>query len=136
MEAKVTTIDSAPSPLSDAAMRADSILSKAFAILGAFTHGSRTLSLSQISRLSGIPKSTTHRVLSMLVELGAVERGGTEYRVGDVMFSYGSRSLEVALRGAALPHLEMLHHQTRQVVHFAVPASRTSCTWSISAPAR
>jgi DNA-binding IclR family transcriptional regulator len=116
----MTTMQDAPSPMSEAAQRADSILSKAFAILGAFTHGSRTLSLSQISRLSGIPKSTTHRVLAMLVELGAVERGGTEYRMGDVMFSYGSRSLEVALRGAALPHLEMLHHQTRQVVHFAV----------------
>src|SRR5882757_1710801 len=116
----MTTMQDLPSPVSDAALRAESILSKAFAILGAFTHGSRTLSLSQISRLSGIPKSTTHRVLAMLVELGAVERGGTEYRVGDAMFSYGSRSLEVALRGAALPHLEMLHHQTRQVVHFAV----------------
>jgi DNA-binding IclR family transcriptional regulator len=111
----MTTMQDAPSPVSEEARRADSILSKAFAILGAFTRGSRTLSLSQISRLSGIPKSTTHRVLAMLVE-----RGGTEYRMGDVMFSYGSRSLEVALRGAALPHLEMLHHQTRQVVHFAV----------------
>ena len=36
------------------------------------------------------------------------------------MFSYGSRSPEVALRGAALPHLESLLLQTRQVVHFAV----------------
>jgi DNA-binding IclR family transcriptional regulator len=32
------------------------------------------LSLSQISRLSGVTKSTTHRVLAMLVEPGAVER--------------------------------------------------------------
>jgi DNA-binding IclR family transcriptional regulator len=63
------------------------------------------LSLSQISPLNGVPKSTTHRVLAMLVELGAVERSGIQYRMGDVMFSYGARSPEAALRGAALPHL-------------------------------
>jgi DNA-binding IclR family transcriptional regulator len=116
----MTTMPEALSPRVDAALHGDSILGKAFAILGAFSHGPRLLSLSQISRLSGVPKSTTHRVLAMLVELGAVERSGTEYRIGDVMFSYGSRSPEVALRAAALPHLESLFHQTRQVVHFAV----------------
>jgi DNA-binding IclR family transcriptional regulator len=114
------TVQAAASPESDTALRADSILGKAFAILGAFIHGPRMLSLSQISRRSGVPKSTTHRVLAMLVELGAVERSGTEYRMGDVMFSYGSRSPEVALRDAALAHLESLLLQTRQVVHFAV----------------
>jgi DNA-binding IclR family transcriptional regulator len=117
----MVTAQVAASSETDATLRADdSILGKAFAILGAFSQGPRMLSLSQISRLSGVPKSTTHRVLGMLVELGAVERSGTEYRMGDVMFSYGSRSPEVALRGAALPHLESLHCQTGQVVHFAV----------------
>jgi DNA-binding IclR family transcriptional regulator len=116
----MVTVREAASSESDATIRADSILGKAFAILGAFSHGPRILSLSQISRLSGVPKSTTHRVLAMLVELGAVERSGTEYWMGDVMFSYGSRSPEVALRGAALPHLESLLLQTRQVVNFAV----------------
>src|SRR5882757_6930901 len=104
----------------DTGLRADSILGKAFAILGAFTHGPRMLSLSQISRRSGVSKSTTHRGLAMLVELGAIERSGTEYRMGAVMFSYGSRSPEVALRDAALTHLESLFLQTRQTVHFAV----------------
>jgi DNA-binding IclR family transcriptional regulator len=116
----LVTVQDAASSVSDTGLRADSILGKAFAILGAFTHGPRMLSLSQISRRSGVPKSTTHRVLAMLVELGAVERSGTEYRMGDVMFSYGSRSPEVALRDAALTHLESLLLQTRQVVHFAV----------------
>src|SRR3984957_10186981 len=120
----MTAARQALSPVSDASFRADSILDKAFALLGAFTQGPRKLSLSQISRLSGVPMSTTHRVLAMLVELGAVERTGTEYRMGDVMFSYGSRSPEVALRDAAMPHLESLLHQTRQVVHFAVLRKR------------
>ena len=71
----MVTAQVAASSETDATLRADdSILGKAFAILGAFSQGSRILSLSQISRLSGIPKSTTHRVLAMLVELGAVER--------------------------------------------------------------
>jgi DNA-binding IclR family transcriptional regulator len=116
----MTTMREAPGSVSDPALSADSILGKAFAILSAFSRGARMLSLSQISRLSGIPKSTTHRVLAMLVELGAVERNGTEYWMGDVMFSHGSRSPEVALRGAALIHLEALFHETHQMVHFAV----------------
>lgn len=107
-------------PKSDPALRGDSILGKAFAILGTFRHGPRLLSLSQIGRLSGVSKSTAHRVLAMLVELGAVERSGTEYRIGDMMFSYGSHSPEVALRAAALTHLASLLLQTRQTVHFAV----------------
>src|SRR5882757_6646134 len=120
LEALLVTMQDAASSESGPALRADSILGKAFAILGAFTHGPRMLSLSQISRRSGVPKSTAHRVLAMLVELGAVERSGTEYRIGDMMFSYGSRSPEVALRAAALTHLESLLLQTRQTVHFAV----------------
>ena len=77
-------VQEAARPAPETTLRADSILGKAFAILG------------------------------------AVKRSGTEYRMGDVMFSYGSRAPEVALRGAALPHLESLLLQTRQVVHFAV----------------
>jgi DNA-binding IclR family transcriptional regulator len=116
----LTIAHEAASPAADPALLGDSILGKAFAILGTFSHGPRLRSLSQISRSSGVPKSTTHRVLAMLVELGAVERSGTEYRIGHVMFSYGSRSPEVALRDAALPHLESLLLQTRQTVHFGV----------------
>jgi DNA-binding IclR family transcriptional regulator len=120
----LTTVQEAASSESGPALHSDSILGKAFAVLGAFSHGPRMLSLSQISRNSGVPKSTTHRLLAMLVELGAVERSGTEYRMGDVMFSYGSRSPEMALRDAALPHLESLLLRTRQVVHFAVLRKR------------
>src|ERR1700722_13292501 len=116
----MVTAQVAASSETDATLRADdSILGKAFAILDAFGRGPRMLSLSQISRLRGVPQSATARVLGMLVELCALERSGTEYRMGDVMFSYGSRSPEVALRGAALPHLESLLLQTRQEVTFA-----------------
>jgi len=74
----MVTVQDVASSETDTGLRTDSILGKAFAILGAFTHGPRMLSLSQISRRSGISKSTTHRVLAMLVELGAIERSGTE----------------------------------------------------------
>jgi DNA-binding IclR family transcriptional regulator len=116
----MATARGTPSSGPDPALLGDSILGKAFAMLDTFSHGPHLLSLSQISRLSGVPKSTTHRVLAMLVELGAVERNGTAYRIGDAMFSYGSRAPEVALRAAALTHLESLRRQTRQAVHFAV----------------
>lgn len=99
---------------------APSVLWKAFDVLGAFTQRRRVLTLAQIVRHSGLPKSTAHRVLAMLVEVGAVEQQGDGYRVGLRMFSLGALPPEVALRDAALVHLEELHRLTGQTLHFAI----------------
>jgi len=97
-----------------------SILRKAFAVLDAFDQGNRRLPLAAIARRSGLPKSTIHRVLAMLTQLGAVVREGDEYRMGLAMFRYGSCSLEVGLRDVALPHMEALHRALGQTLHLAV----------------
>lgn len=109
--AEVSAGPSAPTP---------SILRKAFAVLDAFDQGNRRLPLAEIARRSGLPKSTIHRVLAMLTQLGAVVREGDEYRMGLAMFRYGSCSLEVALRDVALPHMEALHRALGQTLHLAV----------------
>lgn len=101
-----------------------SILSKAFAILETFTRDRGVLSLSQISRRSGLPKSTVHRVVKMLVELGAVARHGEDYRLGPRMFSFGSRSAEIVLRETAMPHLISLATQTGHLVQLGVLRER------------
>lgn len=100
--------------------KAPSVLWKAFDVLGAFSHRRRVLSLSDISRYSGLPKSTAHRVLAMLVEVGAVEAVADGYQVGLKMFSLGVLPPEAALREAALPHLEELHRQAGQTLHLAI----------------
>lgn len=98
------------------------ILSRAFDVLGAFCQGSSTqLSLAEISRRSALPKSTTHRILSSLVCLGAVERCGHAYRLGLRMFEIGEQAPRKRdLREAALPFMEDLYEVTHETIHLAV----------------
>lgn len=97
-----------------------SILGKAFAILETFNRDRGLMNLSQISRRSGLPKSTAHRVVKMLVELDALARHGEDYRLGPRMFSFGSRSAEIALRDHSMPHLVAVATQCRQLVQLGV----------------
>src|SRR6202034_1560705 len=99
---------------------APSVLWKAFDVLGSFSQSRRALTLSEISRGSGLPKSTVHRILTMLLEVKAVERVGPRYRMGLSIFAMGTCSAEVALRDVALPYLERLRRTTGQTVHLAV----------------
>jgi DNA-binding IclR family transcriptional regulator len=99
---------------------APSVLWKAFGVLGAFSHRRRVLTLAEIARSAGLPKSTAHRVLGMLTEVGAVEQVAGGYRIGLRMFSIGALPPEAALREAAMPHLEELHRVTGQTLHLAI----------------
>ncbi len=92
------------------------------AVLDAFGPRSRALSLSEISRRSGLSLSTTHRLVHELLSWGALERDPSG------RYSIGVRLLELAalaprgldLREAAFPCLDDLHHRTRGNVHLAV----------------
>ena len=106
--------------MSDQAGAAPSVLWKAFDALGAFSHRDRVLSLAEITRRGGLPKSTAHRVLAMLLETGAVEQADGGYRLGLRMFSLGALPPEAELREAAMVHLEGLHRVTGQTLHLAV----------------
>lgn len=98
------------------------ILGRTFDVLDAFCQGTSTqLSLAEISRRSALPKSTTHRILSSLVCLGAVERCGQAYRLGLRMFEIGEHAPRKRdLREAALPFMEDLYEVTHETVHLAV----------------
>lgn len=85
-----------------------------------FSRGRRVLTLAEIVRSSGLPKSTAHRVLAMLMEVRAIEQVQGGYRIGLRMFSIGALPLEAALREAAMPHLEELHRVTGQTLHLAI----------------
>lgn len=95
------------------APEASSILLKAFDILDAFNYQERpVLTLSQLARRSGLPKSTVHRVLGMLLAVGAVERHDSGYRVGWRLFSLSTASQECLLLRVAMPYLLDLHRET------------------------
>lgn len=100
---------------------ANSVLGKARLILEAFQHDDVELSLSELSRRTGISKATVHRLAQALVEWGMMERSGFEYRLGLRAFELGSRVPRFrVLRDAARPFMERLHFATREAVHLAV----------------
>jgi DNA-binding IclR family transcriptional regulator len=97
-----------------------SILSKAFELLHAFNSNTRVMTLSELARAADLPKSTVHRLLARLIELGAIEQHRSGYRIGIDIFRLGATTPVAASRDLALPHLAMLHRRTGQTVHFAV----------------
>jgi DNA-binding IclR family transcriptional regulator len=108
-------------PALDAAQAdAPSILSKAFDVLRAFNAQQRVLTLSELARASGLPKSTVHRLLARLVELGVVEHHRSGYKIGLSLLQLGSSTPAGYMRDLAMPYLAKLHRWSGQTVHFAV----------------
>lgn len=100
---------------------ANSVLGKARLILEAFQHDDVELSLSELSRRTGVSKASVHRLAQELVEWGMLERSGFEYRLGMRAFELGSRVPRFrVLRDAARPTMERLHFTTGEAVHLVV----------------
>ncbi len=97
-----------------------SILSKAFDLLRAFNPHERVMTLSELSRASGLPKSTVHRLLARLVELGAVEHHRSGYKIGLALLQLGSATPAGYMRDVAMPYLASLHRWSGLTVHMGV----------------
>jgi DNA-binding IclR family transcriptional regulator len=99
-----------------------SVLEKAFRILGAFDEKHSHLNLSEISRRSQVPLTTTHRIVSQLMASGALERvsaGG--YRVGLRLWEIASLApRSVDLQRIALPFMQDLYETIHYPVHLAI----------------
>jgi DNA-binding IclR family transcriptional regulator len=77
------------------------VTGRAMTILGAFSPERPAMGVKEISRRTGLAKSTTHRLVSELVEWGALSRGDEHadeytYRVGPLVL----RLAATATRGA------------------------------------
>jgi len=97
-----------------------SILSKAFELLAAFNSRERVMTLTELADASGLPKSTVHRLLARLIELGAVEHHRSGYRIGLALFQLAAVAPAVGMRDLAVPHLAALHRHTGHTVHLGV----------------
>jgi DNA-binding IclR family transcriptional regulator len=97
-----------------------SILSKAFAVLRAFNPNRRTMTLSEISRSSGLAKSTVHRLLERLIELDAIEQFPDGYAISLSFVQLGATTPAASGRDAAMPYLAYLHRTTGLPVHYGV----------------
>lgn len=98
----------------------NSVLGKVQLILGAFGHDDESLSVSAISRRSGVPKASVHRLSQELLAWGMLERRGTEYWLGMRLFEIGQRvPRQRILRDAARPFMEDLFQATGETIHLA-----------------
>jgi IclR family transcriptional regulator, KDG regulon repressor len=100
------------------------LLQKAFTLLDALGCG-EVLGASEMARRTGIPKSSTHRVLSMLEGIGAVERQRNGYvsqrqaRGAGIRPSAGSTS---EIRERVLPALLDVYERTHDTIQFGMLA--------------
>ena len=102
--------------------RGRSVISKVVAVLDAFTPGSPELSLRELAERTGLPVSTTYRLVTELVDWGGLERvPGGGYRVGLRLWEVGALAPRgETLREVALPYMSDLYEATLENVHLAV----------------
>ncbi|ODR06058.1 IclR family transcriptional regulator [Mycobacterium sherrisii] len=89
-------------------------------VLDAFD-GPGRLTLAQIVRRTGLPRSSAHRMLERLVQLRWLRRNGHDYELGMRLVELGSLAVhQDRLVQAARPLLGELHRATGLVAHLAV----------------
>jgi IclR family acetate operon transcriptional repressor len=102
-------------------MPPNSVISRTMALLTAFRPGDTELSLAELSRRTGMPKPTAHRLLAELASWNVVERTPDGIRLGMRLFELGQLApLQRGLREAAEPFLADLFEATHETVHLAV----------------
>lgn len=104
----------------------ETTLSRATRVLEVFGPGTPSLSASDISRRTGIPMASTHRLVGQMVRLGLLEKGQDKLlRVGVRLWELGWRSTAaLGLRNVAMPFLEALQSVVRQHTKLAVLEGR------------
>ncbi len=90
------------------------LTSRTFEVLAAFTPGRRSQRLADLAAATGLPLTTTHRIVGDLLRCGALERDPDgSLHVGLRLWEIGSLAPRGnALRDAALPFLEDLYVAT------------------------
>jgi len=80
-----------------------------------------SLTLTELADRAGFPRSSTHRMLSQLVEVGWLRRDGTSYHLGPKMVELGSGARDRdRIHRAAAPAMYHLHKRTGMAVHLTV----------------
>ncbi|MCB0940856.1 MAG: IclR family transcriptional regulator [Mycobacterium sp.] len=96
------------------------VIDRVSLVLDAFD-GPGRLTLAQIVRRTGLPRSSAHRMLERLVQLRWLRRSGRDYELGMRLVELGSLAVhQDRVHRAAMPMLHELHRATGLVVHLAV----------------
>ena len=101
-----------------------SALERGIAVLRCFTETRRSLTSTELSRLTGVPRPTVTRLASTLVTLGFLkqEPDGDRYMLGPGVVSLARVFLAgLDVRAIARPHMQALAEQVGGSVYLAVP---------------
>lgn len=117
----MTALQVAPTGIVEQRIPRSGVIERLTQILDVFTVGPDHLLLEDVTTLTGLPRSTTFRLLSQLVELAWLEHDERGYRIGTRVHAIGSRSNDhSSVRAAASTALNDLHLATGGVAHLAV----------------
>lgn len=98
-----------------------SVTARALSVLEAFSASRPTLTLADLQRRTGLPLTTTQRLVRELTAWGALERGPDgRYGIGLRLWEVASLARRVSLREAALPFMEDIYEVTHENVQLAV----------------
>lgn len=95
-------------------------MDRASLVLGSFA-GHAQQSLAEVTRRTGLPRSTTHRMLERLVQMQWLRRGGRDYELGARLIELGALAANQSrLHAAAVPVMRELHRVTGHAVYLGV----------------
>lgn len=98
-----------------------SMIARTTLILEAFDTPTERLTLEEVTRRTGLPRSTVHRILDKLVQVEWLEHLSSGYRFGRRALALSAhQNGHAELRAAAAPVLHELYLQTGLVVHLSV----------------
>ena len=100
-----------------------SVIHRVFLILDAFRDAPQR-GVSEIARVTGLPKSTVFRMARTLTELGVLSRTGNVYRIGIKLFELGRLNYPAEVRDAMYPLLDDLQHVTGHTVQAGLLTDR------------
>lgn len=98
-------------------------MGKLIAVLDCFSTTERSLSVTEIASRTGLPRSTAHRSIMALKEVGFLDqdRRRDQYRLGLRLFQLGATVLHnMDLQREARPFVETLSSLTGESVHLCV----------------
>ncbi|MDB5750972.1 MAG: IclR family transcriptional regulator [Ramlibacter sp.] len=101
-----------------------SALERGIAVLRCFTEERRTLTSTELSRLTGVPRATVGRLASTLATLGLLKQqpDGDRYMLGPGVISIARVFLAgLDVRAVARPHMQALAEAASGSVYLAVP---------------
>jgi DNA-binding IclR family transcriptional regulator len=100
---------------------------RAFTILELLNSSRRGWNISEMSRKLGIPKSTTHVLVSTLDQLGYIKQyqSSRRFQLSPKMFGLGRKALDATpLPEIALPYMRWLVQETKLTAHLGILEKR------------